>query len=64
MIGVDFEKEIATDLKYALCDAGLLVTAVRPATIRLVPPLNVTKEECDKAIDILDDTCGFVQPSE
>ena len=56
MIGVDFEKEIATDLKYALCDAGLLVTAVRPATIRLVPPLNVTKEECDKAIDILETT--------
>ncbi len=53
MIGVDFEKDIATPLKYALCDAGLMITAVRPATIRLVPPLNVTKEECDKALSII-----------
>ena len=56
MIGVDFEKDIATELKYALCDAGLLITAVRPATIRLVPPLNVTEEECDRAFEILEKT--------
>lgn len=53
MIGVEFDKDIATDVKYNACDAGLLLTAVRPAVIRLVPPLNVTKEDCDKAFVIL-----------
>ena len=53
MIGVEFNKDIATDVKYNASDEGLLITAVRPAVIRLVPPLNVTKEECDKAFDIL-----------
>ena len=53
MIGVEFDKDIATDVKYNSADEGLLITAVRPAVIRLVPPLNVTKEECDKAFDIL-----------
>ena len=53
MIGVEFTKEIATEVKYRAADAGLLITAVRPAVIRLVPPLNVTEELCDKAFDIL-----------
>lgn len=53
MIGVEFTKDIATDVKYNAADAGLLITAVRPAVIRLVPPLNVTTEDCDKAYDIL-----------
>lgn len=54
MIGVEFDRDIATDVKYNSADAGLLITAVRPSVIRLVPPLNVTKEECDKAFEILD----------
>lgn len=54
MIGVEFEKDIATDVKYNCSDEGLLITAVRPNTIRLVPPLNVTEEECKLAYEILD----------
>ncbi|MBQ8924139.1 MAG: aspartate aminotransferase family protein [Lachnospiraceae bacterium] len=54
MIGVEFTKDIATDVKYNAQEAGLLVTAVRPSVIRLVPPLNVTKDECDMAKDILE----------
>lgn len=53
MIGVEFTKDISADVKYNSSDEGLLITAVRPSVIRLVPPLNVTKEECDKAYDIL-----------
>ena len=54
MIGVEFEKEIATEVKYRAADAGLLITAVRPAVIRLVPPLNVTESLCDEAYTILE----------
>lgn len=54
MIGVEFDRDIATDVKYNSADNGLLITAVRPSVIRLVPPLNVTTEDCDKAFEILD----------
>lgn len=53
MIGVEFTKDIANDVKYNASDEGLLITAVRPAVIRLVPPLNITKEDCDMAFEIL-----------
>lgn len=53
MIGVEFTKDIATDIKYNAADEGLLITAVRPAVIRLVPPLNISEADCNKAYDIL-----------
>jgi len=53
MIGVEFNKDIATDVKYQSADEGLLITAVRPNVIRLVPPLNITEKECDEAFTIL-----------
>ncbi|MDE6024331.1 MAG: aspartate aminotransferase family protein [Lachnospiraceae bacterium] len=54
MVGVEFEKDIATPVKYECAKEGLLITAVRPNVIRLVPPLNVTEEECKEAYEILD----------
>lgn len=56
MIGVEFDRDIAMAVKYDSADAGLLITAVRPSVIRLVPPLNVTESDCDKAFEILDKT--------
>ncbi|MBE5952839.1 MAG: aspartate aminotransferase family protein [Lachnospiraceae bacterium] len=53
MIGVEFNSNIANDVKYNASEEGLLMTAVRPSVIRFVPPLNVTKADCDKAYDIL-----------
>ena len=61
MIGVEFDRDIATEVKYNSADCGLLITAVRPAVIRLVPPLNVTKEECDKAFDILSNVLNNIK---
>lgn len=54
MIGVEFDRDIATEVKYDSADEGLLITAVRPSVIRLVPPLNITESDCDKAFEILD----------
>ena len=53
MIGVEFDKDVATDVKYQSADEGLLITAVRPNVIRLVPPLDITEKECDEAFTIL-----------
>lgn len=61
MIGVEFDRDIATEVKYNSADCGLLITAVRPAVIRLVPPLNVTKEECNKAFEILNSVLNNIK---
>lgn len=53
MLGVEFEKDIATEVKYQAADEGLLITAVRPSVIRLVPPLDITEKECNEAYAIL-----------
>ena len=41
-------------------DRGLLVNPVRPDALRLIPPLIVSDEEADKAIDIIDAALGAV----
>ena len=46
------EKE-AKPVAAAALDAGLIVNAVRPTSIRLAPSLLVTDDEIDQAVDIL-----------
>ncbi len=60
LIGVEFDKDIATEVKYLAADKGLLITAVRPSVIRMAPALNATKEDCDKAFEILNQTVNEV----
>lgn len=60
MVGVEFEQDIATEVKYKAADEGLLLTAVRPSVIRLVPPLNIAEEECDRAFEILNHVVGKI----
>ena len=35
-------------------EKGLLINAVRPNMIRFMPPLNVSKQEIDTAINIIE----------
>lgn len=53
LVGVEFTKPIAFAVKHLAMEKKLLITAVRDHIIRLAPPLIVTKEECDKAVQIL-----------
>lgn len=53
LIGVEFTKPIAFEVKHAAMDNKLLITAVRDNIIRMAPPLIATKENCDEAIKIL-----------
>ena len=53
MIGVEIEGE-APAVAQACLDQGLLLNAVRPHSLRLLPPLVVTAEEVDAALDILE----------
>ena len=56
LVGVEFDFDGAADIKHGCLDRKLLVTAIGPKIIRMVPPLIVTKEECDKAFAILKDS--------
>jgi acetylornithine/N-succinyldiaminopimelate aminotransferase len=57
MIGIEFEDSVrAIDIKHGCFERKLLVTAIGSHIIRLVPPLILTQEQCDKACEILLDT--------
>ncbi|MGC4017874.1 MAG: acetylornithine/succinylornithine family transaminase [Muricomes sp.] len=54
LVGVEFDKYIdATDIKHEAFERHLLITAIGSHIIRMVPPLIVTKSDCDKAFEIL-----------
>lgn len=53
LVGVEFEKPIAFAVKHGCFDHKMLITAVNPHTIRMVPPLTVTRQDCDRAFSIL-----------
>ncbi len=53
MIGIELTQDIANDVKYKAVELGLMTTAVRPAVIRLVPPLIIEESHCDEAVRIL-----------
>ena len=54
LIAVEMSKEIAGATVTASLPEGLLMNAVRPNMIRFMPPLNVTRDEIDEAVAILD----------
>ncbi len=53
LVGVEFDVPKAVDIKHGCTDRKMLVTAIGANIIRMVPPLIATKEDCDKAYDIL-----------
>ena len=55
LIGVEISKNKAPDVMKLCLEKGLLINAVRPNTLRLIPPLNVTEGDINKAIEILEE---------
>ncbi len=53
LVGVVFDKDIAADIKHEAFDRRMLMSVVKPAVIRMVPPLIVTKEDIDIAVGII-----------
>ncbi len=54
LVGIEFKEPIAIDVKHGCFDKKLLVTAIGDNIIRMVPPLILTKEDCDKAVAIIE----------
>lgn len=54
LIGVEFKEGInAVDIKHECLKRKLLVTSIGSSIIRMVPPLIVSKEDCNQAVSIL-----------
>ena len=53
LLGLACQDEVAP-IVTACREAGLLLLSAGPKVLRLLPPLNVTAEEVDEALSILD----------
>lgn len=57
LVGVEFDDTISgVDVKHGCIDRHLLITAIGAHTIRMIPPLIITEEDCDQAVKIIDET--------
>jgi acetylornithine/succinyldiaminopimelate/putrescine aminotransferase len=53
MQAMELDRDLAPALEAAALEHGLLVNAIGPRTVRMVPPLIIGKDEVDRAIAIL-----------
>ncbi len=58
LVAVGLARDCAPEIVAACREHGLLVNPVRPNAIRLMPPLNVTDDEIDRACEILEQAIG------
>ena len=56
LVGVEFDFDGAAEIKHGCIDRRLLVTAIGATIIRTIPPLIATKEDCDRAFEILNES--------
>ena len=61
--GLELREEIAADVVNAALRLGLLSNPVRPDIVRFMPPLTVTAEEIDGAVDIIEQALTEVAAS-
>jgi 4-aminobutyrate aminotransferase-like enzyme len=54
LAAIEFNKDLAAAIKLTCIENGLMVNDVKPNAIRIMPPLNISKQEIDEALSILD----------
>lgn len=55
LLGLQLSDEVAADVVGKALAKGLLVNNVAPSVVRLCPPLIVERQQCETAVDILDE---------
>lgn len=63
MIGVQLEQPMAKEVVRVAFEKGLILNATDDHTLRIVPPLIITEELCEKATGILADVLGVPKPA-
>jgi acetylornithine/N-succinyldiaminopimelate aminotransferase len=56
LVGVEFDFDGAAAVKHSALDRKLMITAIGSRVIRMAPPLIASKEDCDKAYQILQES--------
>ena len=51
---LELDRPVAEEMMGACSEEGLLVNNVKPTALRFIPPLTVSEEEIDGAIEIVD----------
>ena len=54
LLAVQFDRDVAQAVLEAALERGLLLNAVTPSAIRLMPPLVIGEAEIDHAVAVLD----------
>jgi acetylornithine/N-succinyldiaminopimelate aminotransferase len=54
MQAVNVKHDLAPAIVQQALEHGLLINALGTSTLRIVPPLNVTKSDVDEATELLD----------
>ena len=60
LAAMDFDQDISGQVLTHANEAGILLNAPRPHTIRFMPPLTVTREEIDEGVSRLGDALGKI----
>jgi acetylornithine/succinyldiaminopimelate/putrescine aminotransferase len=55
LAAMEFDSDIASRVVTQANAAGVLLNAVRPNTVRFMPPLTITREEIDEAAERLEE---------
>ena len=62
LAAMDFDSDISGQVLANANEAGILLNAPRPHTVRFMPPLTVTKAEIDEAAERLDTALSKISP--
>ena len=61
LVGVEFDDTVnAVEIKHECLKRHLLITAIGDHIIRMIPPLIITKEDCDEAYRILEEVLSDI----
>lgn len=65
LVGVEFDDTISgVDVKHGCLERKLLITAIGTHIIRMVPPLILNQDDCDKAVAIIRETVESLSTKE
>ncbi|MCA9825164.1 MAG: aminotransferase class III-fold pyridoxal phosphate-dependent enzyme, partial [Dehalococcoidia bacterium] len=60
LLAITLAEDVSADVVVECRERGLLANNVRPNAVRLMPPLNVTDEEIDRACQIFEEAVAAV----
>jgi acetylornithine/succinyldiaminopimelate/putrescine aminotransferase len=54
LVALQFDRDLSDKVVQACLERGLLLNAVKPNAVRFIPPLNITENDVDEAIAVLE----------